>query len=278
MSSTILHRLSIVSLLFIFWCSAASAQSFLEFKTGVFSTNPFDASNRPAAGDQYVFYSSDHVLSRQERDDLQKDGIEILYALKQNVYWVRIKGTPPTTITRNLFTIDPAYKSAISFDNRSSSLRVRASIAPGFSLSEIEAWALKENVILLDTRAAKFGFIDIQVIASSYQVVLNTPWISFIEEIPVDEVMNYRLLNAERGWGLISPLTRKLNGSGMTVGIGDEARIGVHEDLSSSLLDLASYGISNHSTEVAGIITGAGQLDPSFGFGYASKADVLVRN
>ncbi|MEO7925798.1 MAG: S8 family serine peptidase, partial [Saprospiraceae bacterium] len=227
---------------------------------------------------QYLFYTADHVMSKSERESLKSNGIEILYALKDHLYWVRIKGIINDAYLKYLWQLDPDYKKGFSTQERSSFYNWRITIAPGIPLSEIKNWAEANHLNLLDTRAFQFGFIDVEVPDAVKEKVISTPWISFIENIPKDEAINYRLINAERGWGLKSPLTRNLDGSGITVGIGDEGRIGVHQDLSNSILDLASFGISAHSTEVAGIITGAGLVDPAFGSGYAPNANVLTRN
>jgi hypothetical protein len=64
----------------------------------------------------------------------------------------------------------------------------------------------------------------------------------------------------------------------MTIGIGDGGRIGTHEDLDQDVLDLASFGYSGHATQVSGIIAGASLVEPAFGFGYAPKANVRIRN
>ena len=65
---------------------------------------------------------------------------------------------------------------------------------------------------------------------------------------------------------------------GITVGIGDGGRLGVHEDLSVSILDLSSFAFSPHATHVSGIITGAGLIDPFYGHGHAPKANIILRN
>ncbi|MEP6647839.1 MAG: S8 family serine peptidase, partial [Saprospiraceae bacterium] len=290
-------------------CHSAEAQKAVTFKTGTFSLDHVNAIERSDDHSIYLFYSTDHILSTLERKSLDENGIEILYTLHDNIYWVRIKGEVNKTYLKYLFQIDPSYKIGqqafdrdtvrsqrhgniekmkskpdvrVSPDVRESPTvnmpEWRISIAPGLSLTEITKWAETNRITILDSRALQFGFIDVSVAANSFDDLINTQWISFIDNIPHDEPVNYRMINAERGWGLKSPLTRNLDGSGMTVGIGDEGRIGTHQDLSNSLLDLTSFSISSHSTEVAGIITGAGLVNPAFGSGYAPNAFVLTRN
>ncbi len=274
----IFRSVFIFSSLLIACCQLALGQKSLNFKTGNFPLLTPSAPSRSSEKPQYLFYSSDHILSNAEKDLLSASGVDILYALKENVYWVRVKGVQENSISTRLFDLHPNYKTSIAIDERSPLHKLRLSIAPDMMPFEIEGWAVRNSITLLDRRAMTFGFIDAEVPAENFEHVINTPWISFIEAIPHDEEINYRLLNAERGWGLKSPLTRDLDGSGITVGIGDGGRLGTHEDLVSSVLDLASFGYNEHATQVTGIITGAGLVDPAFGFGYAPKAHVLVRN
>ncbi|HZV69793.1 MAG TPA: S8 family serine peptidase [Saprospiraceae bacterium] len=264
------------SSLFVLCCHVVTAQQNITLKTGTFPLLKTSSSSRVSNQDEYHFFKVDHTLLPQERLLLKQKGIEILYALHDHIYWVKIKGITDEHYSQYIFDINPLYKNAIS--GRGEVNKLRVTIAPGMSLPVIKKWAGDNSVSLLDTRALQFGFMDVELEDYSIAKLINTPWISFIEPIPQDEQINFRLLNAERGWGLKSPLTRNLDGTGMIVGIGDGGRLGSHQDLSSSVLDLASFGKSDHATQVTGIITGAGLLDPAFGFGYAPNAHILVRN
>lgn len=266
------------SFFFLLCCHRTVAQQAVTFKTGTFPVLTTTGSSRSLARTEYHFFKADHILSSTERESLHHQGIEVLYALHDHIYWIRTKGLTNDNYLKYFFDLSPDYKNAITFSARSEFNQLRLTIAPGIGISEIKSWAEDNSIKLLDMRAMSFGFIDVEVHTDDLDKAINTSWIAYIQSIPHDEPINYRLLNAERGWGLKSPLTRNLDGSGITVGIGDGGRLGTHEDLASSVLDLASFGESDHATQVSGIITGAGLLDPSFGFGYAPNAHVLVRN
>src|SRR5688572_629057 len=256
----------------------AVTQRSLDLKTGHFALMEDTLHLRDQDSIQYLFYTAGRVLTNVEKANLSATGVEVLYALQQNVYWVRVNGEQPDDINARLFNMQPAYKNAVAIDDRSPQQRLRLSIAPGLSIREIINWAELNQIRLIDTRGHSFGLIDVEILTSDFQKVIHTPWISFIENIPRDEDLNFRMLPGERSSGLISPLFRRLDGEGMTNGIGDGGRLGSHQDLTNSILDLASFGVSNHAMQVAGIVTGAGVLDPSFGFGYAPAANVLIRN
>ena len=82
---------------------------------------------------QYLFYQVDHVLTATEKENLKQQGIEILYALHNYIYWVRVSKPLNDDVTRNFFDLSPAYKVATDMTDRSQSGRFRLTIAPGMS-------------------------------------------------------------------------------------------------------------------------------------------------
>ncbi|HSF89378.1 MAG TPA: S8 family serine peptidase, partial [Saprospiraceae bacterium] len=274
------NRLKPFLLFLIALCISTSiySQRSISFKTGNFPLLPPRQDVRQGNSTQYLFYQADHVLTTNEKEILKQQGIEILYALHDHIYWVRVTKSLNDEMARNFFDLNPAYKVATDMTDRSQSGRLRLSIAPGMSKAIIEAWAIENEITLLDSRAYVYGLIDVQASESSIERLINTPWISFIGRLPIDEEINYRADHGERGRGLTSPLTRDLDGEGITVGIGDGGRLGVHADLSVSILDLSSFAFSSHATHVSGIITGAGMIDPFYGHGHAPKANIILRN
>jgi len=268
----------LLSLIALCISSSIYSQRSVSFRTGIFPVLPPRQDVRLSNATQYIFYQADHVLTTTEKGNLKQQGIEILYALHDHIYWVRVSKPMNDDVARNFFDLSPAYKVANDITDRSQSGRLRLTIAPGMSDAVIKAWALENEIILLDTRAYQYGMIDVQASERSIERLINTPWISFIGTPPLDEEINYRADQGERGRGLTSPLTRGLDGEGITVGIGDGGRLGVHEDLSVSILDLSSFAFSSHATHVSGIITGAGLIDPFYGHGHAPKANIILRN
>ena len=272
------HPLQI--LLFLCLCTGPflHAQQPVTFKTGTFTPKPLRATERTATYPQYHFYNAGHVLTTAERESLKNEGIEILYALHSNLYWVKVLYAQPTNTERNLFDIPTAYKWDTNLQDRSADQRYRITIAPSLSIEELQLWATQNNIRLLDTRATTFGFIDVDIDEKNPAILSSTPWIAYIGAIPKDEEVQYRAQHGERAWGLTSALDRNLNGTGITVGIGDGGRLGLHEDFKREYIDLSSFGLSNHATQVSGIITGAGLIDPFYGRGYAPKANCILRN
>lgn len=275
-----LRHLRIISLAtFMLWmASTMEGQQTIFFKTGNFLLLPIDQSARQVTPTQYLFYQADHVLTLDERNELSQAGLEILYALHNHLYWVRVTKAQGEIVAGRLFNINPDYKVGIDLSARSNDNRYRLTIAPGMTQDELIAWAELNQINILDTRMYAYGFIDVEVQEGSAEILRNTPWVSFIGSIPHDEEVNYRAHHGERGWGLTSILTRGLNGSGITIGIGDGGRLNLHDDLKTAIIDLSSFSQSEHATQVSGIVAGAGLIDPFYGYGYAPKANVILRN
>ncbi len=239
---------------------------------------PLEAKKTERDETRYAFYQADHLLTTPERAALAVSGMEILSVLQGHVYWVSVTAPLPAVVEAGLFQLDPGYKIGLSTDARASVHRLRLTVAPGLAKADVIDWAIQNGISILDARALSYGVLDIEVAAIRLRDIAATPWVCYIGRIPEDEEIQYRAHAGERAWGLTSSLTRDLDGSGMTVGIGDGGRLGFHDDLSDDVLDLASFGVSTHAMQVAGIITGAGAIDPFFGRGYAPEAHVIVRN
>ncbi len=273
-----LFRPFVIAGLIIGCACTGTSQPTVSFRTGEFPLIPRTSQARSSAEAQYLFYKADQVLSFTERKALYDQGIQILYALQDHLYWVRVTQSLEEEYNSRLFDLPPSYKLGIDPADRSLANRFRLTVAKGLTKEEMETWTRQTRGRILDTRGLPFGLMDVEIPPASLDALIETSWIAFIQAIPVDEPINYRALPGERGWGLISPLFRGLDGSGMTVGIGDGGRLEVHEDLARDYLDLASFGTSSHATQVSGIITGACLVDPFYGFGYAPNAHILLRN
>jgi hypothetical protein len=117
------------------------------------------------------------------------------------VYWVRIKHLTDSSFSKYFFDVDPAYKNGLINEERTSVHKLRLSVASGIQQSDIEDWAERNEVHLIDLRALAFGIIDAEVPETSLPEVFSSPWISFIQNIPQDEEVNYRA-SMESGAGV----------------------------------------------------------------------------
>lgn len=267
----------------ILWCMlcfgihASLAQMTIPLKNGEYVPLTITADRSGIDYPQYHFYSANRALTASERAKLADQGIECLFALRNYTYFIRVNRPVAASLTAQMFDLDPAYKLGIDAATREAVNHIRISVAPGISVSWLEAWAAQNGITLLETRGLPFGMVDVEMNTTKLDAVINTPWVIYISNVPVDEEIQFRGSAAERGTGLMSPLFRGLSGKGITVGIGDGGRLGEHEDL-SRFLDLSAFGVSTHATQVAGIVAGTNAINPYWGRGYAPDAHVIMRN
>ena len=167
----------LLSLIALCISTSIYSQRSISFKTGNFPVLPPRQDVRQSNATQYLFYQADHVLTTTEKGNLKQQGIEILYALHDHLYWVRVSKPMNDDVARNFFDLSPAYKVANDITDRSQSGRLRLTIAPGMSDAVIKAWALENEIILLDTRAYQYGMIDVQASERSIERLISTPWI-----------------------------------------------------------------------------------------------------
>lgn len=108
--------------------------------------------------------------------------------------------------------------------------------------------------------------LRVVAVESAVERLAGLPWVSAVEAAPAPGVPeNYRgrtdhranVLAADYGAG------RHYDGRGVTVGHGDDGIIGPHIDYQGRI-DISTAGANggNHGDHVAGIIMGAGNLDP----------------
>lgn len=98
------------------------------------------------------------------------------------------------------------------------------------------------------------------------QTVINTiaalPFVSTMRlQSLTDKPLNYNNVAANGISNLSSPVGRKLDGKGVTIGIGDNADVNTHIDFSARLINRHPYSPSYHGTHVAGTAGGAGIIN-----------------
>jgi hypothetical protein len=177
-------RSGLLSLLLAISTVATYSQQSVSLKTGVFNSKPLQAEALQGVGNRYLFYQADRVLTTNEREVLKQKGIEILYALKDNLYWVRVSRKDEEPEPGNLFELPVAYKLGVDIHDRSNANRFRLSVAPGLTEEEILNRSLQHQMILTDTRALAFGFVDVDISLAHLDSILAIPWVSYISALP----------------------------------------------------------------------------------------------
>jgi hypothetical protein len=125
---------------------------------------------------------------------------------------------------------------------------------------------LQKSVIEIENYQTAFNTMQVVVPVADITKIANLPYVQFIEPIGVKgEPENYIEVTNHRSNAISTQYAggRKYNGSGVTVGIGDDGIIGPHIDYAGRIDQSLSSGNSgDHGDHCSGIIMGAGNIDP----------------
>ena len=124
------------------------------------------------------------------------------------------------------------------------------------------------------------GFLKVRLPRQKLEEVASLPFLRFLELVPEpgqpDDPFS-RSLHRSNQLDSDSPLGLKFNGEGVNVLIRDDAIIGPHIDFQGRLTNLlaANHPNTPHGDGVAGVLAGAGNLDPT-NKGMAAGADIFA--
>ncbi|HHG86260.1 MAG TPA: T9SS type A sorting domain-containing protein [Bacteroidetes bacterium] len=134
-----------------------------------------------------------------------------------------------------------------------------------------QGWEIRENTYP--------GTVPVRVPESQLEALAALPFVSFVEPIsPPAEPENYtgRTLHRSNMAASDHPMGRHYDGTGVVVALGDDGIIGPHIDYQGRA-DQSRVSLNNgqHGDHVAGIICGAGNLDPTRrGMAFGAQLDV----
>ncbi len=107
--------------------------------------------------------------------------------------------------------------------------------------------------------------IFVQATRATIDRMAALPFVSYIAaESTTDHELNYANRAVHSLDALNAPNIRNLQGSGVTVGIGDNSNASQHIDIVNRLLVRTSTGVVNHGTHVTGTVGGAGTVHPLY--------------
>jgi PKD repeat protein len=127
------------------------------------------------------------------------------------------------------------------------------------------------------------GFLSIRIEEDKIEEIAGLPLVKWMELIPEPDIKddnNGRSLHRSNVLDSDHPLGKKYNGAGVNVLVRDDGAVGPHIDFQGRLFNQDGSGAQlagTHGDGVAGIIGGAGNIDPTKK-GMAAGTDVFVVN
>ncbi|MFN0173250.1 MAG: S8 family serine peptidase [Saprospiraceae bacterium] len=204
-----------------------------------------------------------------------------LVLLPQNFNFQKIEAFLP----RSVVPVNPDWKIARTLREqpfgawavRGDYIDVNTQIYPSLRISEGAALCRTQGLEVLK-EGTQNGFVQLRIHKNKINEVAAMPFVQYLELVPPPsqkEDTRGRSLHRSNLVASDAPMGKKYDGSGVGVLVRDDGQLGPHIDLHGRLynyaLDPPTQG--THGDGVAGIVGGAGNLDPTKK-GMAAGADV----
>jgi PKD repeat protein len=155
-------------------------------------------------------------------------------------------------------------------------------VYPCITIQEGAALARKNGMTVLET-GTQNGYLCVRIDQEKIETVAALPFVQWMEQIAEPskkEDLGGRSLHRANLLDSDHPLGKKYNGTGVNILVRDDGAVGPHIDFQGRLFNQDGVGAPTNGTHgdgVAGIIGGAGNLDPAKK-GMSAGADVYVIN
>ena len=283
-------RLIIFAVLSLCSFSTVYCQVATQLRTGTFlnvesSRNP---SNDPAffspclyQGKYYLWLQFQELPSEADKTRLTATGVSLYDYLPKNTFvasfpaaynFEQLKSYKVYAVTRPLphYKIDPLIyqPNDISWAVLNDSMRlVTVSFTPAFTKNEAAAALAAAEVSFTREADKESDALRMLVSVSNLQSLASHPLVQYIEPIGAPPVLedeqgvtdhrnNVLLVGDNYAGG------RRLDGSNVVIALGDDGYVGEHIDFTGRIGINATGTTGTHGDHVAGIILGAGNLDP----------------
>lgn len=224
----------------------------------------------------YMWMEFAQIPSTEEMSSMEKAGLHFISYPKRNTYWVSM----PSRISLNSSWKHVKY-STIPIHSKLSEYLIKKNY-PAHSLTK--NGMIKLNVVFYDDisydaairrlASKKIILIEqqkevhkvvIQAKITNIQAIAGFPFVYYIEPIsPEPTPENYTggtLINIHNAYNYF-PTNSKYNGDGIQVMLQDDGVIGPHIDYTGRVTHNVTTNSGDHGDHVAGIIAGAGNLNP----------------
>jgi len=260
--------------------------------------NQFNRNAARTGEKTFAIIQFEQLPTENEKQQLRQSGIELLDYIPNNAYTVIITGSlnqeallqakarafiEPTpsqkmhsTISSGLF---PVW--AVKVEG---TVEVWISFPKSFLYEEVKKELLTKNIDIISDLYKDYNILSLRVAAQRVFELASFPFIEYVQPAPGED----KPLNGWTNWNrdgmkatlLNAPLSvggRNLKGTGVVIGVGDNADPQQHVDFSGRLITRAAVPYRSHGTHVAGITGGAGIRD-ELRTGFAPKSTIISQN
>ncbi|GAA4322397.1 S8 family serine peptidase [Flaviaesturariibacter amylovorans] len=213
------------------------------------------------------------------RKALAAAGIELQQYLGEGTYTAAVAGTPAVSAlaaagVRGLSALAPEQKMDALL--KRAQLPAWAVATPGtidvlirvpksFSIATILTALQERRLPVTDLALQRYGILGLRLAPSRLRELAALPFVEYLQpRPPAPQPLNYNNRSGSRAGMLGAPLAaggRALDGSGVVLGIGDDADVQTIGDFNGRLINHATHFNSNHGIHVTGTAAGAGHVN-----------------
>jgi hypothetical protein len=298
----IYHTLSLLALL----SGTVLAQNVKDYKlmlkSGSFTPKKNISENEKAGvnlrtsktGKSFVIIQFEEIPTKEEREQLKKEGVELLDYIPNYAYTAIISGsTTQNTLARMrgraMIELSPEQK--MEPDLANGRFPVHAVKSPGtidvwinfprsFSLEEVKENLKNQNFELISDQYKSHQILGLRIPTERLRELAGEPYIQYVQPAPPeDKSFNNKSVANGRANILTSNLPggKNLSGQGVVVGVGDESNPLQHVDFSGRIINRAAIETGSHGVHVMGTLGGGGIMNERY-VGYAPKTTIVAQS
>jgi hypothetical protein len=258
------------------------------------SDNTVNANNRRSASPgqkSFVVIQFESIPNDPEIELLKHQGIELLDYIPNNAYTATVSGALNTQVlkqakARAIIDLLPEQKMApnlldgtipVHAEKVKGFVDVWVNFPKSFSVTEINELLLSNKFDIISKKLASQHILEIRVAKARLHELAGQSYIQYVEAIPgPDSETNDKTQTNSRANVLNSNSATGLNlrGNGVVIGVGDQANIWQHIDLSTHVINRSAIKTGSHGAHVLGTVGGRGIMNEKF-TGFAPKATIV---
>ena len=246
----------------------------------------------PAIGKLVIIQFND-IPGENAVAQLKNAGIELLEYVPDNAYTTVIRQAPNAALLVSAnaraiieLTADQKIHAALTAPTLPAhtlkvpgKVDVSISYPRSIALSDARQDLQKHNFEIISETLSRYQVLEVRLDTNRLEQLAALPWVEYIEAtMPPLELLNDKSVADSRANVLNSPLPggRKLDGEGVTIGIGDTGNLDDHADLTGRVISATPTVTDWHGLHIAGTAAGAGIVNEKYR-GYAPKAKIVKR-
>ena len=237
-------------------------------------------------GSYFVLVQFAVLPSKQNREDLQRSGVQLETYTPGNAYLATIKndftfgsakqfGIVSINQVPALYKMSRQLANYLPPTNKKNGSLVAVAYYKSLPKNIVQKELQNAGAIVVTTKYTTTNIIFIEADKKIINAVAALPFVSSLTlQVLEDKPLNYFSRAAHGVSGLNALNGKNLNGKGITIGLGDNADVSTHVDFSGRLILRTPAAPTSHGTHVAGTIAGAGIINIKYR-GMAAKATLI---